>query len=122
MAVTATPWWEQVRQRREELGMTQEQLGIKIGKGSGYVSRLEAGHFRNPALPTLQALANTLGWELDDLLERMGLRGRLPVLSSNRTAPEIVRLIPQLEKLTPDELGIVSALVGVLLGRRTRNA
>ena len=42
----------EVRHQREALGLTQAQLGARVGKGAGDISRMENGR-RPPQLATL---------------------------------------------------------------------
>jgi transcriptional regulator with XRE-family HTH domain len=50
---------ENVRRRREERGLTQEQLAVLSGFGQNYLSGLERGR-RNPTVLTLHELALAL--------------------------------------------------------------
>lgn len=45
--------------KREEYGLTQEQLAEKIGKSAGYIGQLERG-LSMASLPTLKKLINVL--------------------------------------------------------------
>lgn len=58
---------EQVRSRRLERGLSQEQLSEKAGLDRTYVSSLESGK-RNPAFSTLIKLASALEVELAELV------------------------------------------------------
>jgi transcriptional regulator with XRE-family HTH domain len=44
--------------------------GRKVTQGQ--ISRLEQGYSRRPYMPLLRALANSLGVDIDDLLEEPG--------------------------------------------------
>lgn len=48
-----------MRQRREALGLTQEQVGLREGLQMAYVSRVELGQI-NVSLSTLHRLARAL--------------------------------------------------------------
>jgi transcriptional regulator with XRE-family HTH domain len=72
-----------VRERREELGITQEHLAIEAGLHQRWVSNVENG-VRNPSLRSLRRLAGGLGLEASELLlraerheagDRAGVRG-----------------------------------------------
>ncbi|MEB4616545.1 helix-turn-helix domain-containing protein [Leucobacter sp. M11] len=56
-----------IRERRNEIGMTLEQLAAAIDRAPSQVSALENGK-REPRLPLLRALAVALGSTVDDLL------------------------------------------------------
>jgi len=64
-----------IRERREELELTQEQLA-KLASRSGppkvtrsYIALLETGRKKNPSVPILRKLARALGVPVGELLE-----------------------------------------------------
>lgn len=69
---------ERIRERREELGMTQAQLAERIGVKEATISRYESGDITNPPqeriakmLDALKIDANYLmDWESDDTAEQ----------------------------------------------------
>ncbi|HXI16518.1 MAG TPA: S24 family peptidase [Chloroflexota bacterium] len=52
-----------VSQLREKAGLTQLQLGLAAGVSRGYVVAFERGGRQRARLPTLNALAQALGWD-----------------------------------------------------------
>jgi transcriptional regulator with XRE-family HTH domain len=56
-----------VRQRRRELGLTQEALAGELGFSAPYLSEIESGR-RDVGLTRLVALARALGSSLDELV------------------------------------------------------
>lgn len=48
-----------IRFRREELGLTQEELAERIGNSAGYIGQLERG-LSMASIPTLKRLINVL--------------------------------------------------------------
>ncbi len=69
----ATVFGEEVRQRRQYLNLTQEELtlalrkcGIKVTQT--YISRLEVGQRRNPSAQLVVALAFILSMSLDNII------------------------------------------------------
>lgn len=60
---------EAVKARREELGLTQEELAGEAGLHQRWISNLECG-WRNPSLRSLRRLADGLGLEPSELLAR----------------------------------------------------
>lgn len=56
-----------VKQRRQALGLDQEDMAEKIGRTRGYVSRLEAGK-SGESLRDLIAVAKVLGMKLSELV------------------------------------------------------
>jgi len=58
-----------VRARRSEMGISQEELALRIDADQAYVSRVEAGAI-NVTLTTAQQFAEALGTDIADLLAR----------------------------------------------------
>lgn len=58
-----------VRERRQELGLSQERLGYRCGLDRTYVSGIERG-VRNPTLKVIWALAEGLDVEVSALFLR----------------------------------------------------
>src|SRR5947209_8594202 len=61
-----------VRERRKILGLTQTQLGQRLGWLQERISILEHGRYGLPSLPALTLLAEALGSEPADLLRAIG--------------------------------------------------
>jgi transcriptional regulator with XRE-family HTH domain len=59
---------KRLKERREGLGLTREQLAKKAKVTTAYVSMLEAGKRKNPSLPVLRRLAKELGVPVTELL------------------------------------------------------
>lgn len=57
-----------LRERREGLGLTREQLAKKAKVTTAYVSMMEAGKRKNPSLDVLRKLAKALGVPVTELL------------------------------------------------------
>ena len=55
-----------VRNRRSALGISQEELAMRIGADQAYVSRIETGQM-NVTLDTAEQIAAALGSEIDVL-------------------------------------------------------
>ena len=55
-----------VRQRREELNLTQEDIADRAGIHRTYLSDIERGH-RNPSLINIDRLASALSLSLPEL-------------------------------------------------------
>ncbi|MGA2471853.1 MAG: helix-turn-helix transcriptional regulator [Solirubrobacteraceae bacterium] len=60
---------EAVRQRRQELGLTQEALSLRSGLHQRWISNVETGK-RNPSYGSLRRLATGLGLPASELLSR----------------------------------------------------
>ena len=57
-----------LKERREVLGLTREQLAKKARVTTAYVSMMEAGKRKNPSLVVLHRLAKALGVPVTELL------------------------------------------------------
>ncbi len=66
-----------IRERRQDLGLTQEQLAERIGGGArqSEVSRLEAGHVALPRRLRMEQISRALELPLGELLIRSGWAG-----------------------------------------------
>jgi transcriptional regulator with XRE-family HTH domain len=63
---------KRIRELRQGLGWTQQDLSIESGLSRSYISRLEMGDIALPSNERLRALANALQTSLDDLLQAAG--------------------------------------------------
>jgi transcriptional regulator with XRE-family HTH domain len=59
------------RRLREQAGLTQEEVAVRIGVDQGTVANWELGH-RTPQLRLLTAWANVLGVEPGELFQKGG--------------------------------------------------
>ena len=53
-------WGNIVRDRRVELGLTQEELGARVGRARQWIVRFESGHARSANLESLMRLLDAL--------------------------------------------------------------
>lgn len=70
-----------IRLRREELGISQEDLALELGYDQGWISHIENGR-TNPAYGTVDGLARALAWPLSwlvTLVESVETEGRKPL-------------------------------------------
>ena len=56
-----------IRLRREELGISQQDLGLEVGYDQGWVSHIENGR-TNPAFGTVDRIARALAWPMSRLV------------------------------------------------------
>jgi transcriptional regulator with XRE-family HTH domain len=56
-----------IRARRDELGMSQERLGLESGVHRNYIGGVERAE-RQPTITTVARLADALGMRLSELL------------------------------------------------------
>ena len=62
---------ENVRARREAKGMTQTELGDKVGVGRSYIAQVERGS-KVPSMYMGKMIAEALGCGMEDLLRERG--------------------------------------------------
>jgi transcriptional regulator with XRE-family HTH domain len=70
-----------IRLRREELGISQQELGLELGYDQGWISHIENGR-TNPAYGTVDRLARALAWPLSRLVvlaESIEIENRKPL-------------------------------------------
>ena len=61
-----------IRELRQSIGFTQQDLSHASGLSRSYISRLEMGDIALPSRDKLRSLASALGTSLDDLLQAAG--------------------------------------------------
>ena len=89
-----------IRERRQDLGLTQEQLAERMGEPirQSDVSRLEAGRITLPRRLRMEQLASALDVSLGDLLLHSGWAGGDLAMDEPTSAPEGTHeLMEQLE-------------------------
>ena len=59
---------QRIKAARKKAGVTQEELGKKLGVSPSFVAQYETGK-RNPKIETLQNLANALGVPVQELVK-----------------------------------------------------
>lgn len=64
-----------IKQRRQELQMTQEQLGIKLQLNKSTIQRYESGQVKNIKLPVLQSIAEQLDVDTSWLVCKTNVMG-----------------------------------------------
>ena len=57
-----------IKQKREEMGITQEDLALSCGISQAYVTAIECGR-KNLNLPLAKQIADVLGCTVNDLCE-----------------------------------------------------
>ncbi len=57
---TAQDWGNVVRDRRTELGLTQEDLAVRVGRARQWVVRFESGHAGSASIDNLIGLLDAL--------------------------------------------------------------
>ncbi|BBL77544.1 helix-turn-helix domain-containing protein [Methylomagnum ishizawai] len=57
-----------IKQRREQLGLTQAQVAARGGASQAFIAQVECGSRKNVTVDTLRLVANGLGCKIADLL------------------------------------------------------
>ena len=97
-----------IREERQKLNLTQENLAEAINVSTAYIGQIERGR-RCPTLDTLICIANTLGVSIDYLLRE----------SLTPTSPALMNLWVQLTRdLSEQEKEMVIELVKVVKNYR----
>ena len=65
---------ERIKEKRLELGLSQEQFANKIGVTQGAISMIENGE-RTPSLEMITKIATALNCTIDELIERTEVKG-----------------------------------------------
>lgn len=99
---------QEIKRRRAELELTQEQLCAKAGLSLDAVSRIESGS-RVPRLDTLERLAAALDLSVVELL------GDAPSSPAATQAPQLRRLVALLEGQPVETQALVVALAKVVV-------
>lgn len=58
---------KKIQKRRQEIGLTQEDLAYKVGISRAYMGYIEQGRYA-PSLEVLEKVAKALGMGLKDLM------------------------------------------------------
>jgi transcriptional regulator with XRE-family HTH domain len=61
---------QRVRARRQELGLSQQEVAFRAGISIGIVHRLETGRTTDPHFSTLEGLAKALSINVEDLVRK----------------------------------------------------
>ena len=107
---------EQLRRQRLELGLTQTQLGERIGKQQTVIARFESGTVRDPRLSMFFDICQGLEIDPAQLLQL----NRAVEEKSNKTkiATEKIRVLrskmKQLSKSTREELALIEEMLQLL--------
>lgn len=117
-----------VRDRRNELGLTQAALAVRVGVDDTYVSAVETGRRTPDGLPFLDVLGHAL--ELDTAQTRELLAAarrsqrsiRLPDGLSTRKHEVFTELADDLPHLSEQDMEIIAGVHAALVRNRERAA
>ena len=117
------PIGQQVRQTRQALGMTQQQLAERSGFKQSVIAEIEAGKRKDPCLSTIQKLAAALNCrslvkivpeeDIDTILDKRSTEIALMIANTASASAAIEMQMPN-PKMIQDE---VKAIKKDLLGK-----
>jgi transcriptional regulator with XRE-family HTH domain len=102
-----------VRHHRELAGLTQAELGDKVGKALESIGRIERGEI-TPSLKTLEELAAALQVDVRDFFEA----GSFAV--KDRKGDPLAKILERLSALNADDLEWADKLIVLALSRKSR--
>ena len=109
-----------IKRAREQRGLTQAELGARIGYTHSFVVRLERGQMTNPPTSqTMRDLERELGVSRRAMLEAMGYLDP-PVLEEGgaiTVRPDDPRadLLARLDDATDDEIDTIKGIINVIV-------
>ena len=98
-----------IREKRNELGITQEGLANRADKTKSDICNLENAKFPNPTLGNLTSIANALGMEVWELLKPNEVSSH-HVLKSKSLQEFILKLDEKKIDVKPEELRLLENL------------
>ena len=101
-----------LRSLREAAGLSRSQLATCTGFQEGFISRLERGFYRRPALAVMEKLAEGLGQPIDKLYAMAGLPLTPPSPADHDPAfPELAHYLFQVQDLPYDDRAIIEKVL-----------
>lgn len=115
-----------IKRAREQRGLTQAELGARIGYTHSFVVRLERGQMTNPPTSqTMRDLERELGVSRRAMLEAMGYLDP-PVLEEGGDTITIrpddprANLLARLDDATDDEIDTIKGIINVIVSHSPR--
>jgi transcriptional regulator with XRE-family HTH domain len=102
-----------IRELRQVLGWTQQDLSRESGLSRSYISRLEMGDIALPSSERLRALSGALGASPDDLLQAAGY---IDTPSNGSELPEIKTYLKR--RYGIDNTRVLQAIETIVTGLR----
>lgn len=104
---------ENLKKIRQEKGLTQDELGKRVGVHPNHISRYERGE-TSPSAEILKTFADALEVTIDELV--VGNR-KSQIISSIKDL-DLLRLIQQIETLNEEEKETVKSLIDAFIFRQ----
>ena len=107
-----TDFGKKVKARREELGMTQEELAEKLGyKTKSTITKIECG-INDPVLSRVSAFAEALNTTVSYFMN-------WEETSSYKEGVDDAKLLKKIRQLTPEEKADVDKYIDFIIDRKT---
>jgi transcriptional regulator with XRE-family HTH domain len=104
-----------VRQRREELELTQDALAERTGYRKAHISKVETRRIADPPLSLLQTLSKHLEVPISVPLTEMGY-----LKPQSSPEPHVMRVIHYYQQLAPDDQELIEQLIRTMVKQRER--
>lgn len=111
---------QRLKLRRELSGLTQEQIGEKIGKTFATVAKYESGEIKNIDIMVISTIADITGTNIDYLL----LKSDNPDLTDNFKQYKhlsnslIGRVSKKMEGMSDSELAMLDKIIDALINEK----
>ena len=102
-----------IRFHRERAGLSQAELGDKVGKALETIGRIERGKI-SPSLDTLEAIATALDVEVREFF------GAGSVAAKTRKDDPLSKLLDRVVALSDDDLEWANKLIALAMSRRDK--
>lgn len=108
-------WWERIKQRREELGLSTYAVAKATKLSRGAIVNIESGGVKEPRAETIQAIADVLGMSIDELAGGIGPLARASIE---------IEVFTLLRGIDPDLHGVLEQIAREAIEKRRqkRNA
>ncbi len=101
--MAAEAFGKRVRERRDQEGLSQEELAERVGISRNYLSQIERGQANNISWQLMERLASTLGMRLE-VEQELG-----EDISMDRLPPGLAEFVESAD-LPPDDVRMLSQL------------
>ena len=110
---------ENIRREREKLGLSQTELGKKIGTTKQTISNWENGN-RTPTSKTIDQLATLFKVSMDDLTGRSNMQSLGRVYRYSEELTEFIELAKEIDSLNDVDKKIIKDLIKRLNNKKDK--
>lgn len=111
-----TPWWEQLKARRLQVGMSQYALAKATNLSHPYIMKLEKGEVREPSYAKLSLIAAALGVSVADIFENRNGAGEAGArwATQDPHIGDIQQSVQAIRELSPQSFDALKRVVDAL--------